>query len=124
MADRGTFEAIAGEVGQALLPLRDALSSPQSFFAFLQKLGWRADGIPPPLAELGAGLDGNLAARAIIEGVQADVGGDAVEPRAQRRPAVEAVEVSPGPHHGLLDGVVGVERRAEHAVTEIGRAHV
>src|SRR5205085_12376158 len=36
--------------------------------------------------------------------------------RTHGRPALEAVEVAPGAHHRLLDGVVGLEGRAEHPV--------
>lgn len=57
MSERGTFEVILGEVGQALLPLRDAVSSPQAFYAFLLKLGWQASDIPQPLRDLGTGLE-------------------------------------------------------------------
>jgi hypothetical protein len=53
----GTFERILGEIGQALLPLRTAVSSPESFLAFMLKLGWQADDVPQPLKDLGTGLD-------------------------------------------------------------------
>lgn len=54
------------------------------------------------------------------EGVEADVGGDAVEPGLHARALVEAVEGLPGAEHGLLDGVLGVEDGAEHAVAVAG----
>jgi hypothetical protein len=57
MAEAGTFEIILGEIGQALLPLRSALRSPESFFALMLKLGWQADAIPQPLQDLGNGLE-------------------------------------------------------------------
>ena len=50
------------------------------------------------------------------EHVEADVGGDPVEPRPQRRPALERVVVLPGPDHRLLHGVLGLEPGAEHPV--------
>lgn len=75
MPERGTFETLLGEIGQALLPLREALRSPESFFAFLQKLGWRGDGIPAPLADLGAGLDDLHAALRKLLGDELNVGG-------------------------------------------------
>lgn len=58
----GTFEALLAEVGKALLPLKFALSSKQSFFGFMLKLGWQADEIPQPLNDLNTSLD-NLFAR-------------------------------------------------------------
>ncbi len=53
MAERGTFETLLAEVGQALLPLREALASPEAFVGFLTKLGWRAEDIPQPLRQVG-----------------------------------------------------------------------
>ena len=52
---------------------------------------------------------------AAVERVDADVRGDPVQPRAQAV-ALEAVEGAPGAQHRVLDGVLGLERRAEHPV--------
>ncbi len=60
------------------------------------------------------------AALASFDHVEADVRRDPVEPRAQRGPALEAVEATPRAHERLLDGVLGVERRAEHPVAVAG----
>ena len=60
MSDRGTFETILGEIGQALLPLQNAVRSPESFFAFAQKLGWQPGALPKPLEDLGAALEALL----------------------------------------------------------------
>lgn len=57
MSDRGTFETILGEVGQALLPLRNAVRSPEAFFAFTHQLGWQPDTVPKPLQDLGEALE-------------------------------------------------------------------
>ncbi|GAA2430339.1 hypothetical protein GCM10010191_49870 [Actinomadura vinacea] len=57
MAGPGTFERILAEIGQAMLPLREALRSPDAFIAFMQRMGWRVDAIPQPLQALGAELD-------------------------------------------------------------------
>jgi hypothetical protein len=54
MSNRGTFEALLGEIGQALLPLQNAFGSPESFFAFAHKLGWQPDTLPQPLKDLDA----------------------------------------------------------------------
>jgi len=61
------------------------------------------------------------AARAAVEHVEADVRGDPVEPRAQRRAALEAVKAPPGADHRLLNGVLGLERRGEHPVAVPGQ---
>ena len=60
-------------------------------------------------------------ALAAAQHVQADVGGDAVEPRARGRPSLEVVEAPPGPQHRLLHGVIGVEDGAEHPVAVAGQ---
>jgi hypothetical protein len=52
--------------------------------------------------------------------VDADVGGDAVEPPTDARTTLEALGVAPGPQHRLLDGVLGFETGAEHAVAVPG----
>ena len=69
------------------------------------------------------GWTGPSAARggAAAQRVEADVGGDAVEPGPQRGAALETVERLPGPYERLLHGVVGVEGRAEHAVAVAGQ---
>src|ERR1700687_628518 len=57
MANTDTFGTILGEVGKGLLPLRDAVSSTDSFVFFMQKLGWQASAIPQPLQDLGTDID-------------------------------------------------------------------
>jgi hypothetical protein len=61
-------------------------------------------------------LERPRAARAVGERVEADVRGDAVEPRAQRRAPFEAIETPPGADDRVLHGVVGIGGGAEHAV--------
>ena len=55
-------------------------------------------------------------ARAPVEHIEADVRRDPVEPRAQRRAALEAIDASPCSQQRLLDRVLRIERRAEHPV--------
>ena len=50
------------------------------------------------------------------EHVEADVRRDPVEPRAERRAALEPVEALPGAEERLLHRVLGLEDRAEHPV--------
>src|SRR5687768_12538904 len=52
MTELGTFEKVVAEAGQALLPLREALRTPDAFLGLLTQLGWRADVVPPPLLDL------------------------------------------------------------------------
>ncbi len=58
---------------------------------------------------------------AAVQHVEADVRRDPVEPRAQRGAALEPVDAAPGPDQRVLNGVLGLERRAEHAVAVGGQ---
>jgi hypothetical protein len=62
---------------------------------------------------LAVGRDG---ARALVERVEAGVGGDPVQPRAHRRACLERRARSPRAQHRLLDDVLGLLERAEHPV--------
>ena len=53
---------------------------------------------------------------ALLEHPQRDVGGDPVQPGAQRRARLVAGQAAPGAQQGLLQRVVGVVEVAEHAV--------
>jgi hypothetical protein len=57
MSSPGTLGVLITEVGRALLPLRDATSSPQKFVNFMLKLGWPPEAIPSPIADIGSALD-------------------------------------------------------------------
>jgi len=58
MADNpGTLDRVLAEVGQALLPLRDALASPDAFAGLARTLGWTVTAIPPPVAAVAAAAD-------------------------------------------------------------------
>jgi hypothetical protein len=48
--------------------------------------------------------------------VQAGVGSDPVEPRSQRASALHAGETLPGPQECVLEGILGVVKRAQHPV--------
>jgi len=52
-----------------------------------------------------------------LEGVEAAVGGDRVEPTANRASSVEFQPRAPGPEKGVLDEVVRLVERAHHPVT-------
>lgn len=53
MAARDTIDALAEEVGSALLPLTEALASPENFQAFAVELGWELGSAPPSVQTLG-----------------------------------------------------------------------
>ncbi|WP_410599994.1 DUF6603 domain-containing protein [Amycolatopsis sp. lyj-90] len=57
MAGTGVFEKILAGIGQAALPLREAVRSPGACIALLQKMGWRVDAVPPALSALGGALE-------------------------------------------------------------------
>src|SRR5215213_9806402 len=59
---------------------------------------------------------GSRAALAAAHHVEADVRRDAVEPRSERGAPLEAVVAAPRADQRLLHRVLGLERRAEHAV--------
>ncbi len=52
MPGRDTLAQLAEEVGLALAPLHDALTSPESFAALMAELGWDLRVIPQPIAAL------------------------------------------------------------------------
>src|SRR5678816_1455172 len=56
-----------------------------------------------------------------MSSVEAHPGGDAVEPGLQRGALLEAVEVAPGAHEGLLHRVVRLLGRPEHPVAVPGK---
>ena len=49
----GTVAAVAEHLALALQPLEDALADVDSFRAFLYRLGWEAESIPPSYVQLG-----------------------------------------------------------------------
>lgn len=57
MADQGTFDKLLAGIGQALLPLREAVASPQACIGLLHQLGWTVDDPPAPLRALGTTTD-------------------------------------------------------------------
>src|SRR5689334_20793919 len=56
-ADTGTFDKVLAEIGQALLPLREALGSPDAFASFVRALGWQVTDIPAPVRDVGTAME-------------------------------------------------------------------
>ena len=77
-----------------------------------------ADRVARGLVGIGRGpvLDRQQPPLAAGDDVEAGVGGDLVEPGAQRGAATEAAEPAPDPQPRLLQRVLGVVQRAEQAV--------
>jgi hypothetical protein len=65
-----TLRRITEEVAQALVPLEEAVASPERFSALLRELGWDfAGAVPPPIAALGAAIaDLRTALDAVLAG--------------------------------------------------------
>lgn len=47
--------------------------------------------------------------------IETHVGGDAVQPRPQGRPTLEAIDAAPGSYQRFLDRVLGVDVRSQHS---------
>ncbi|MEV6911465.1 DUF6603 domain-containing protein [Amycolatopsis sp. NPDC051071] len=123
MAELGTFEKILAEIGQALLPLRTALTSPEEFSGFLRRLGWRAEAIPQPFAELGAQVETLYdALRGLLGDGGINIGGSVGDGGA-------AVSVSPddigrvlGAVQGVVNGIRAIKNAPPSAIPESLRA--
>ena len=83
-------------------------------------LGKRVQVVRDRLAR-GAQVHRARAALTRAQHVEADVRRDAIQPGAERRPALESVEALPGAQHRLLDRVLRLERRAQHPVAVSGQ---
>jgi hypothetical protein len=57
MDEKPTLEVIATHLALAVRPLQDAVADVDSFQAFLYRLGWEVEDLPPPYVALGARVD-------------------------------------------------------------------
>jgi hypothetical protein len=115
-----------GDEGQlhALAPLVAGLGGGQPVLQAeaLVGVGLQPDRLDQRLARTLVGVGGRPvvdrqhALRPPGDGVEAGVGGDPVEPAPKRAAALEPGQPPPGPQQGVLEGVLGVVNRAEHAV--------
>ena len=69
----------------------------------------------------GATSMGSPRARPVLQHVEADVGGDPVEPRSQPGSVLERRQRPPGAQHRVLNGVLGFVYRSEHPVAVAGQ---
>jgi N-acetylneuraminic acid mutarotase len=122
MAGPGTFEKIVAEIGQAMLPLRDALRSPDAFIAFMQKMGWRVDVIPPPLQDLGGELDTlHDALRGLLGDGGINVGGG-LSTGVSADFSADNVARALGAVQGVVNGILGIADAPDSAIPEALRA--
>src|SRR4051794_24433260 len=52
MSEKGTLQTVAEQLAIAVEPLQDAVADLESFQAFLYRLGWEAESIPPSYVDL------------------------------------------------------------------------
>ena len=69
----------------------------------------------------GAEVDGPLPALAPLDGVEADVGGDAIQPGPHRGATLVPLGRPPRPQQRLLHGVLGLVHRAQHPIAVTGQ---
>jgi hypothetical protein len=123
MANQGTVEVLMTEVGKALLPLREAISSPQQFFNFMLKLGWQADDIPQPIQDIGFGVDTLLTElrKVVGEGLSIDgsVGMDSAGGFASTSISMEDIMRIKNAIQQIVDGVQAIATSPDAAFPPI-----
>jgi Family of unknown function (DUF6603) len=73
MSDKGTLQTVAEQLALAVEPLQDAVIDLESFQAFLYRLGWEAESLPPSYVDLSSRVAEALdATRALSDGAEAD----------------------------------------------------
>lgn len=109
MSDNGTLQAIAEQLALAAEPLQQAVADLESFQAFLYRLGWEAESLPPAYVDLSSSVAEALdATRALSDGADAAEVGAALD---KTRAVYLAVQ-------GLTDAPAGVD--ANEFLLEIG----
>ncbi|WP_409495780.1 DUF6603 domain-containing protein [Amycolatopsis sp. cmx-11-12] len=98
------MEKLLAEIGRALLPLRDGLSSPQAFAGLLRTLGWRAETIPQPVKAIGSALDTLSDALTRVQGDGSISSGDIGR-------VIGAVQ-------GVVEGIRGIANAPDSAIPE------
>ena len=103
---RGTLATIARHLALAVQPLRDAVASEGAFKAFMYRLGWKVESLPPAYVALGGLVDDAATALAAIEASPDDPDLEAVlELLGKVRAIHQAIK-------GLTDAPAGVDATA------------
>jgi hypothetical protein len=103
MPERDTIAVVAEEIAKALMPLRDAIQSTERFSSFMAGLGWDVEDIPPPVRELGGGL--NTIANELQNIISGSVSPSTIE---NLRTAINQV----------VNGIDAISRAPESAIPE------
>jgi hypothetical protein len=94
--DAGTIELIVEQLAIAAQPLKDAVATPDTFRAFILRLGWDAQSLPPAWAALAAKVDDVVTA---LEALQSAAGIDAalraLDKVAALYNAIKAISAAP-----------------------------
>ncbi|MFC4116405.1 DUF6603 domain-containing protein [Nonomuraea zeae] len=125
MAELGTFDRLVAEVGQALLPLRQALGSTDAFVGLLNDLGWTASDIPQPLRDLGTDLDTlDDALRRLLGDGGVNLGGAQGDPGAEPAGGVSADEAARvlAAAQGVVNGIRAIVNAPDSAIPAALRA--
>ncbi|RSM56914.1 hypothetical protein DMH03_26925 [Amycolatopsis sp. WAC 01376] len=118
MAGTGLFEKVLAGVGQATLPLHEAVRSPGACVALLQKLGWRVDAVPPALSALGGALDTLTdSLRRLLGDGGLNVGGGSAGGVEVEFSVDDAARVLSA-LQALIDGVEGIAAAPDSAIPE------
>ena len=114
--DEGELDALALLV--ARLGCRSSALDAERFVRLRLEPDSSSTGAPGPVAgrRRRAVVDRQHPLRTLLERVEAYVRRDPVEPGAERASGLESREAAPCPQQHLLQGVVGIVRRAEHPV--------
>ena len=73
MSEKGTLQTLAEHLALAVQPLQEAVADLENFQAFLYRLGWEAESLPPSYVDLAAKVAEALdATEALGDGADAD----------------------------------------------------
>jgi hypothetical protein len=105
MAQDDTLSLLVREIGRALLPLREAISSVERVQGLMLDLGWTVDDVPPPILDLLTPLD------ALVSAIDALVEGDptAAEVEAARQAALAVIAAIDDLRNATFDPALAVD---------------